>query len=209
MANRCTIKGKASYEGGSQRVVFLENGRKLVYIVPKYDGPTMIIENAFDDDVWASNGSDKQNYDKQIATAMKALGGDPEIHTAHHERPTGKNGKDLVMRLVLKKDHKGRHYGASVMANSNKRRQHIKNAGNWDISIWQKAVNYVDFYSHKYPNATAVFAGCSSALITACVVNKVSPEIKKSKKVAASLLVGGLVALVTRVFLRSQDTYYV
>lgn len=208
MANRCTIKGK-TYEGGSQRVVFLESGRKLVYIVPKYKGPTMIIKNAYDDDVWASNGSDKQNYDMQIAIAMKTLGGDPKTHTAHHERPTGKKGKDLVMRLVLKKDHRERHYGASVMANSNKRRKHIKDAGNWDISVLQKAVNYVDFYSHKYPNVTAIFAGCSSALATACVMDKVSSKTKRTKKIGVSLAVGGIVAVVTRALLFSKDTYYV
>lgn len=208
MANRCTIKGK-TYEGGSQRVVFLESGRKLVYIVPKYNGPTIIIKNAYDDDVWASNGSDKQNYDKQMATTMKLLGGDPKIHTAHHERPTGKKGKDLVMRLVLKKDHKERHYGASLMANSNKRRQHIKDAGNWDISVWQRIINCIDFYSHKYPNETAALIGCSSALVTSCIVNKISPKIERNKRIGISLVVGGLITLATRLFLKSKDTYYV
>lgn len=61
-----TIKEKALIEGPKKRLVFFENGRKIVFIVPDFKGKSIILKDAYDDDVWKRNGSDSQNYRKQI-----------------------------------------------------------------------------------------------------------------------------------------------
>ncbi|HJH65315.1 MAG TPA: hypothetical protein OIM59_11920 [Bacteroides mediterraneensis] len=204
-----TIKQKAPIIGPKKKLVFFENGRKIIFIVPDFKGKSIILKNAYDDDVWHSNGTDSQNYRKQINDTMVALEGDPKTQTAHHDQPIGRNNKDLRMVLVSKEEHKKqKHYGASSIANPDKRKQYIKEAGNWDISKLEYAKNYVDYQIHKHPSVTACIVGGTTTVITNYAIKKVSPKTNKIIRICTSLGIGILSGIITNIALKPKDTYY-
>lgn len=204
-----TIKEKAPIEGPKKRLVFFENGRKIVFIVPDFKGKSIILKDAYDDDVWKRNGSDSQNYRKQINDTMIALNGDPKTQTAHHDQPIGRDNKDLRMVLVSKEEHRRqKHYGASCMANPDKRKQYIKDAGNWNISMLEYCKNYVDYQMHKHSTITGCIVGGGAAAVTNCLVKKISPKTSKTTRVCTSIGVGFLFGFVTNIILRPKGTYY-
>lgn len=204
-----TIKEKAPIEGAKKRLIFFENGRKIVFIVPDFKGKSIILKDAYDDDVWRRNGSDSQNYYKQINDAMVALNGDPKTQTSHHDQPIGRDNKDLRMVLVSKEEHrKQRHYGASSIANPEKRKQYIKDAGNWDISALEYYKNYIDYQMHKHQIVTGCIVGCGAAVVTNCLVKKISPNASKTTRVCTSIGVGLLLGFITNMILRPKGTYY-
>lgn len=204
-----TIMQKAPILGAVKKNVFFENGRKIIFITPDFKGKSVILKDAYDDNVWKSNGTDSQNYRKQIKDAMTLLEGNPETQTAHHDYPTGRNNKDLKMTIVSKEEHKKqKHFGASSMANSVKRKQYIKKAGNWNISKWEYAKNYIDYQTHKHPTATACLVGGATTLMTNYIIKKVNPKAKKTTRLYLSIATGILGSLVTNSILRPKNTYY-
>ena len=204
-----TIKQKAPIEGAKKKLVFFENGRKIVFIVPDFEGRSTILKNAYDDEVWKSNHSDSNNYRKQIRDAMVELGGDPQKETAHHDQPIGVDNKALPMVIVTKEEHrKQKHYGASSIANSDKRKDFIKKAKNWNISRVEYYRNFVDYHIHKHPTASSCVVAGTAAVLTDTIIKKTMPNAGGVVRVCLALGVGLISGLLTNSVLTSKNTYY-
>lgn len=226
-----TVIGKRGKNGKQLELIFCVKGRILRYIVPQFDVLSeVILEGAYSPDEWTRIGSDKKNYDTQLANACvefgkKALedssvrkqlskdeietllsGKCPDRLTPHHAYPID---DDLVMQLVDRKDHKENlHYGASDMANPRQREKHIRDNKNWEISSIEKVQGLSIHAIHKHKHITSGVLGVSSAGLTGLFMKKIL-KVKNNKIVTAvSVVVGILCCIASECCLNDSNKKY-
>lgn len=197
-------------------------GRIIRYLVPRFNGIEVRVKDCYTDKVWKEHGSDKSNYEYQMAEACRMIysiaqtdseirkefsdvdlnrlknGLTPVGYTVHHAYNIG---KDLIAVLAKTDEHKQiNHRGASYFAN---KRNLLKDVNDEVITKYQKVFNEISHVMHKNPNETSIIIGTGAAAVTFFVTKGVLKNT--CTRVFISILAGFLCSFVSNYYF-SKDT---
>lgn len=208
------VKGKVKY------IMFAEGNGALKYEVPAFDYlyETEIVD-AYTHETWKKNGSDRKNYTVQMSIAEQRFieeaqvnpdlrekcsteqlesidqGKFPDDLTAHHDRPSGKGAKNVVMQIVDTKTHSEQsHKGSSAMGNP-KIRERDYEANYGDQTPLQNFKDKVEYTVIKHPVATSVAVGGLAACASNFLMRKFG--LSERKALIASAILGCLAGAFT------------
>lgn len=207
------VKGKVKY------IMFAEGNGAIKYEVPAFDClfETEIVD-AYTHETWKKNGSNRKNYTNQMSIAEERFiheaqvnpdlrqkcsaeqlesieqGKFPNDLTAHHDRPSGKGAKNVVMQIVDTETHRQQsHKGSSAMANPKIReRDYAANYG--DQTPLQNLKDKAEYTAIKHP----VAAGAAAGGLTACAINFLMRKLGVSE--TKSLIVSAVLGCIAGVF---------